>query len=63
MKKISVIVPCYNAAAYLDKCMEHLYRQAAEYDADIVQFQVKVVCDGIDISDIDVKEEGEGYCF
>lgn len=27
MKKISVIVPCYNAAAYLDRCMEHLLEQ------------------------------------
>lgn len=27
MKKVSVIVPCYNAALYLDKCMEHLLKQ------------------------------------
>lgn len=27
MKKVSVIVPCYNAAAYLDRCMEHLLNQ------------------------------------
>lgn len=27
MKKVSVIVPCYNAARYLDKCMQQLLRQ------------------------------------
>lgn len=27
MKKVSVIVPCYNAAEYLDRCMEHLLKQ------------------------------------
>lgn len=27
MKKISVIVPCYNVAEYLDRCMEHILRQ------------------------------------
>lgn len=27
MKAVSVVVPCYNAAAYLDKCMDHLLRQ------------------------------------
>lgn len=27
MKKISVIVPCYNVAVYLDRCMEHLLGQ------------------------------------
>ncbi len=27
MKKISVIVPCYNATEHLERCMEHLIRQ------------------------------------
>lgn len=27
MKKISVVIPCYNAAKYLDRCMEHLLKQ------------------------------------
>lgn len=27
MKKISVVVPCFNATAYLNVCMEHLLRQ------------------------------------
>lgn len=27
MKKVSIIVPCFNAACYLDKCMKHLLNQ------------------------------------
>lgn len=27
MKKISVVVPCYNVSKYLDQCMEHLLNQ------------------------------------
>lgn len=27
MKKVSVVVPCYNAAPYLDKCIQHLLHQ------------------------------------
>ena len=27
MKKVSVVVPCYNAAKYLNKCVEQLLRQ------------------------------------
>lgn len=27
MKKVSVVVPCYNASVYLEKCMEHLTNQ------------------------------------
>lgn len=27
MKYVSVVVPCYNASAFLDKCMEHLTKQ------------------------------------
>lgn len=27
MKKVSVVVPCYNAAQYLKKCVDHLLRQ------------------------------------
>ncbi|MBD5450592.1 MAG: glycosyltransferase, partial [Lachnospiraceae bacterium] len=27
MKKISVVVPCYNAAPYLGKCIDHLIGQ------------------------------------
>lgn len=27
MKKVSIVVPCYNVSAYLDKCMEHLIEQ------------------------------------
>lgn len=27
MKKVSVVVPCYNAAAYLDKCIRYLLHQ------------------------------------
>lgn len=27
MKKVSVVVPCYNTAGYLDCCMEHLLKQ------------------------------------
>lgn len=27
MKKVSVVVPCYNVSAYLDKCMEYLLNQ------------------------------------
>lgn len=32
MKKVSVIVPCYNAAIYLDKCMDHLLNQTIGID-------------------------------
>ena len=32
MKKVSVIVPCYNAAIYLDRCMEHLLKQTIGID-------------------------------
>lgn len=32
MKKISVIVPCYNVAEYLPWCMEHLLRQTIGID-------------------------------
>ena len=32
MKKVSVIVPCYNVAVYLDKCMEHLLKQTIGID-------------------------------
>ena len=27
MKKISVVIPCYNAAEYLGRCMEHILKQ------------------------------------
>lgn len=27
MKKVSIVIPCYNAAAYLARCMEHIIRQ------------------------------------
>ena len=27
MKKISVVIPCYNATEYLDRCMEHILKQ------------------------------------
>ena len=27
MKKVSVVVPCYNVTEYLDRCMEHLLKQ------------------------------------
>ncbi|MCI9464250.1 MAG: glycosyltransferase [Lachnospiraceae bacterium] len=27
MKKVSIVVPCYNTAAYLARCMEHIIRQ------------------------------------
>ena len=27
MKKVSVVVPCYNASMYLDKCLEYLLHQ------------------------------------
>ncbi len=32
MKKVSVVVPCYNAAGYLDKCMEYLSGQTIGID-------------------------------
>lgn len=32
MKKISVIVPCYNVSEYLPRCMEHLLRQTIGLD-------------------------------
>lgn len=32
MKKVSVVVPCYNAAVYLDKCMEYLLKQTIGID-------------------------------
>lgn len=32
MKKVSVIVPCFNVANYLDKCMEHLLNQTIGLD-------------------------------
>lgn len=28
MKKVSVVVPCYNASYYLDKCIQHLVNQS-----------------------------------
>ncbi len=27
MKKVSIVVPCYNTATYLARCMEHIIRQ------------------------------------
>ena len=33
MKKVSVVVPCYNAAAYLDKCVEQLVNQTLGIDS------------------------------
>lgn len=27
MKKVSVVVPCYNVGMYLDKCVQHLLHQ------------------------------------
>lgn len=32
MKKISVIVPCYNVAEYLERCMEHILKQTIGRD-------------------------------
>lgn len=32
MKKVSVVVPCYNVSAYLDKCVEHLLNQTIGID-------------------------------
>lgn len=32
MKKVSVVIPCYNAAKYLDKCMIQLLRQTIGID-------------------------------
>ena len=32
MKKVSVVVPCYNVSVYLDKCMEHLLNQTIGID-------------------------------
>lgn len=32
MKKVSVVVPCYNAALYLEKCIEHLIDQTIGVD-------------------------------
>ena len=39
-----------------DKCMEHLYQRAVEYDADVVQFQMKVVREVTDASCLDIKK-------
>ncbi len=36
MSKISVIVPCYNAISYLDKCLESLISQTMFKDLDII---------------------------
>ncbi len=33
MKKVSVVVPCYNAAKYLDKCVGKLLNQTIGRDA------------------------------
>lgn len=32
MKKVSTIVPCYNVAGYLEKCVDHLLRQTIGYE-------------------------------
>ena len=32
MKKISVIIPCYNVEAYIDKCVESLINQTFGID-------------------------------
>ncbi len=32
MKKVSVVIPCYNAAGYLDKCIEQLLNQTIGID-------------------------------
>ncbi len=32
MKKVSVVVPCYNASQYLDKCITQLLRQTIGLD-------------------------------
>ena len=33
MKKISVIIPCYNAASYIDKCMVSITAQTIGTEA------------------------------
>lgn len=33
MKKISVIIPCYNVASYIDKCMTSITSQTIGVDA------------------------------
>lgn len=43
------------------EAMEHLYQRAVEYDADVVQFQMKEVGDRTDDFHLDVKEGNESY--
>lgn len=32
MKKISVVVPCYNTAEYLDRCMQSILKQTIGFE-------------------------------
>lgn len=43
------------------EAMEHLYQQAKEYDADVVQFQIKAVNDRTDSPCLDIKEIPQNY--
>ncbi len=53
MKKISVIVPCYNATSYMHKCFESLINQTMFNDLDIIVVDDK--------STDDTKKEIEKY--
>ena len=43
------------------EAMEHLYKQAKEYDVDVVQFQMKEVCDRTNDFRSDAEEGNESY--
>jgi len=36
MKKLTVLVPCYNFSKYLADCIESIYKQKTNFDFDVI---------------------------
>lgn len=59
MKKVSVVVPCYNASYYLDKCITHLLQQTIGIDNMEIILVDDASADGGATLDIIMKYERE----